>query len=222
MPSMMMVVCSYGSLFIPHDQVPYQLSCKLCSLTMEITLVQVPGRMMLSITTTLTLVTLSNGLFNTSPRTYYLKESCRILSTRIWYDNSRLRFSAVTGHWRVAYGMFPLLCHGPCRVLRHRLLLQSAVKKCESCSCSTHLYRRKFTNKSFRTTSRPLMRLGGKHCPPRESEESSAYFGRFCRSFTRCFARPSRPPSWRMGTAKRTGPPCRGTRSQRWWRRSVR
>lgn len=53
LPSMMMAVCSYGSLFIPHDQVP--------------------GRMALSITTTLTLVTLSNGLFNTSPRTSYLK-----------------------------------------------------------------------------------------------------------------------------------------------------
>merc|ERR1719323_1585625 len=53
LPSLMMVLCSYGSLFIPHDQVP--------------------GRMALSITTTLTLVTLSNGLFNTSPRTSYLK-----------------------------------------------------------------------------------------------------------------------------------------------------
>ena len=82
MPSMMMVVCSYGSLFIPHDQVPYQLY-KMCSagvfsdssLTLQITLLQVPGRMMLSITTTLTLVTLSNGLFNTSPRTSYLKGS---------------------------------------------------------------------------------------------------------------------------------------------------
>ena len=130
-------------------------------------------------------------------------------------------FSAVTGHWRVAYGLFPLFRHGPCRVLRHRLLLQSPVKTCESCSCSTHLYRRKFTNKSFRTTSRPLMRLGGKHCPPRKSEESSAYFGWFCRSFTRCFARPSGLPSWRLGKAKRMGPPCRGTRSKRWWRRFV-
>ena len=37
------------------------------------TFMQVPGRMALSITTTLTLVTLSNGLFNTSPRTSYLK-----------------------------------------------------------------------------------------------------------------------------------------------------
>ena len=75
---MMMVVCSYGSLFIPHDQVPYQLSCKLCSegVLGNCNLLKVPGRMMLSITTTLTLVTLSNGLFNTSPRTYYLKESC--------------------------------------------------------------------------------------------------------------------------------------------------
>merc|ERR1712165_626526 len=52
-PSLMMVICSYASLFLPQEQVP--------------------GRMALSITTTLTLVTLSNGLFNTSPRTSYLK-----------------------------------------------------------------------------------------------------------------------------------------------------
>ena len=142
MPSMMMVVCSYGSLFIPHDQVPYQLSCKLCSegVLGNCNLLKVPGRMMLSITTTLTLVTLSNGLFNTSPRTYYLKESC---SMRWYWPEFGMMiqdrgFSAVTGHRRVAYGMFPLLCHGPCRVLRHRLLLQSPVKPC--CSNGTYLY----------------------------------------------------------------------------------
>ncbi len=35
--------------------------------------VQVPGRMGLCITTALTLVSMSNGLFSTAPRTSYLK-----------------------------------------------------------------------------------------------------------------------------------------------------
>ena len=53
LPSVMMVVASLGSLFVPAEQVP--------------------GRMTLSITTCLTLVAMSGSVFQNSPRTAYLK-----------------------------------------------------------------------------------------------------------------------------------------------------
>ena len=147
-----------------------------------------------------------------------------MILTRIWYDDSRQRFfcrnrPSTCGLWYVSSSLSRSLSSSASSstfaIASQTMLLKRYI-------FVRTLYKRKFTNKSFRTSSRPLSRLGGKYCPPRESEESSAYFGPFCRSLTRCFARPSRLPSWRLGTAKRTGPPCRGTRSRRWWRRSVR
>ena len=70
-PSLMVVLVSMGSLFIPQDQVSitiylilqhnYYLSFKI------------PGRTTLSITTCLTIVALSTNVFASSPRTSYMK-----------------------------------------------------------------------------------------------------------------------------------------------------
>ena len=52
-PSMLLVTASFGSLWVPSDQIP--------------------GRMSLAVTTTLTLMGMINSVFQTSPDTSYLK-----------------------------------------------------------------------------------------------------------------------------------------------------
>ncbi len=52
-PSILLVTASFASLFVPSDQVP--------------------GRMCLAVTTTLTLMGMINSVFQTSPDTSYLK-----------------------------------------------------------------------------------------------------------------------------------------------------
>ena len=74
-PSLMVVVVSMGSLFIPMDQVS-NMKKKLCfniGLILYLSLIKIPGRMTLSITTCLTIVALSTNVFASSPRTSYMK-----------------------------------------------------------------------------------------------------------------------------------------------------
>ena len=140
LPSLMMVLCSYGSLFIPHDQVSNSGLNFVCRLLLRncpvLNWSQVPGRMALSITTTLTLVTLSNGLFNTSPRTSYLKAWFISIDLLQVARHSNEKMFRLAGDRRVAAGLFPLLRDGPRWVLRHRLLLQSPLHKTSDISKS--------------------------------------------------------------------------------------
>ncbi len=64
-PSFLLVLASYGSLWVPSDQIP--------------------GRMALAVTTTLTLMGMINSVFQTSPDTAYLKVinfNMRLMSTQ--------------------------------------------------------------------------------------------------------------------------------------------
>ena len=73
-PSIIMVTISYGSLYVPSDQVIKKVITKtLHHVQISLLMSQIPGRMTLTITSTLTLVSMSTGLFNNSPRTSYLK-----------------------------------------------------------------------------------------------------------------------------------------------------
>jgi hypothetical protein len=77
LPSVMMVLTSFCSFLVPVEQVVNGMmarvgSKKVSNCTHFISS-KIPGRMGLTITTLLTLVAMSNGVFQNSPRTSYLK-----------------------------------------------------------------------------------------------------------------------------------------------------
>ncbi len=94
LPSTLMVVTSFFSFLIPVTQVTGRTHSKKLSFMLNLSN-KIPGRMTLCITTLLTLVAMSSGVFQNSPRTSYMK------AIDVWLFGCFLSSFAVLLHFSV-------------------------------------------------------------------------------------------------------------------------